>query len=209
MKDKTITVVGNIGAGKSTIVGILEQSLPARIINADPFEKNPFLELYSNDHTRWSLATELFFTLERAEILKKELSNSRGMRLIDSGLLMGIDVYANHHLDVGSMTKPEWDLYERIIGQVIDDKMIYPDVAIILDCSVEECMLRIKERGREFELDHKYEYLLGLQRRLDLLVEKLESKKVKVIKLDTLTVDYRDPIKTKELVSQIKATMND
>jgi deoxyadenosine/deoxycytidine kinase len=205
---KVITIVGNIGSGKSTFASNLVELLPARLVNADPYDVNPFIEMYSSDHARWSLATELFFTLERAKRLEEDLASSDAtIRIIDSGLLMGIDVYAKHHLDAGSMTKPEWELFERIANTVISDKVIYPNLAIVLKCSVEKCLERISGRGRGFERDHSYEYLINLERKLETLKVKLVAHGIKIIEVDTENLDYREPEVFRDLIAQIEANL--
>ena len=129
MVHKTITVIGNVGSGKTTLAKILAEKLSAIYIDAEMYTLNPFLPLYVKDHTRWALATELFFTLERAKYLKTELSkNESKTKIIDSGLLMGIEVYAKHHYKAGTMTKEEWVLFKKLTIDSVNSKLIYPNL---------------------------------------------------------------------------------
>ncbi|MDA8426861.1 MAG: deoxynucleoside kinase, partial [Treponema sp.] len=57
---KYLVVAGNIGAGKSTLVGLL-----ARRLGFDPYyepvAENPFLQDFYQDMERWAFNSQVFF----------------------------------------------------------------------------------------------------------------------------------------------------
>lgn len=57
-----IAVLGNIASGKTTLSQSLAKGLKANFIDADLFDRNPFIELYTADHAKYAFITELFFT---------------------------------------------------------------------------------------------------------------------------------------------------
>ncbi len=201
---KTITIIGNVGSGKTTLAKILSKKISAIFIDAEMYTSNPFLPLYVKDHARWALATELFYTSERAKYLTKELSkNISKTKIIDSGLLMGIEVYAKHHLKAGTMTIGEWSLFKKLTKESINSKIIYPDLVIYCRCDIPTCLERIKNRGREFENYHSYKYLKDLENNLSELVKKLKREEVRAIVLDMKTFDPRIDAHIKYLIKEV------
>lgn len=192
MTAKTITIIGNVGSGKTTLAKIMAKELKATLIDADPYSTNPFLALYVTNHARWALATELFFTLSRAKALSSELENSHSrIRIIDSGLLMGIEIYAKHHLKSGTMTKSEWRLFQKISKIIVQPYLIYSNIVIFCRCDASTCFARIKSRGRKFESHHTRKYLIDLENNLLKLIPRLREKKIQVIELDMTIFDPR------------------
>lgn len=205
MEHKTITVIGNVGSGKTTLAKILAKKLPALFIDAEMYTSNPFLPLYIKDHVRWSLATELFFTLERAKYLKTELSKHISKtKIVDSGLLMGIEAYAKHHLKAATMTKDEWSLFKKLTKDSINPKLIYPDLVIYCRCDIRTCLKRIEARGRKFETHHSRKYLTNLETNLEVLLRKLKRLGIPTLDLDMTTFDPRTQNNIKLLIEEVK-----
>jgi len=203
--NKTITIIGNIGSGKSTLAKILAEKLSGILIDADLYAANPFLPLYAVDHSRWALATELFFTLSRAKKLATELKkNKLKHKVIDSGLLMGIEIYARYHRNVGTMTKEEWLLFRKLTKDYVHSSLIYPNLVIYCHCDVDTCFNRIKTRGRKFEIHHSREYLKGLENNFPILLRKLKRLNISIINLEMTTFDPRQNDDIKLLIKEIK-----
>jgi deoxyadenosine/deoxycytidine kinase len=204
---KTITIIGNVGSGKTTLAKILAEKLPGVLIDADPYTLNPFLPLYAENHARWALATELFFTLARATHLRIELRKNESKsktKIIDSGLLMGIEVYVKHHRKAGTMTRDEWSLFKNLTKDSVDDKLIYPDLVIYCRCDIRTCLERIEARSRKFEMHHSRKYLKNLETNLDVLMRKLKRLGIKAIDLDMTTFNPHKPKDISLLVSEVK-----
>src|SRR3990167_10732867 len=112
MRKPFITVIGSIASGKSTVAKFIADNLGAEFIAADELYKtNPFCKETLKDRKRWSLASDLWFLVKRAElaeefedILKKEII------VQDSGLLMSW-AYANSRLRSHYMNENEISLY--------------------------------------------------------------------------------------------------
>ena len=198
-----ITVIGNIGSGKTTLTPILAKALKAREVFADNLFQtvDPFRELYLNDTKRWALANELWLTLERVVLVKKYLKEKKDRLLVvDSGLLMSW-AYTNGHYLSGNMTKEEWQLYRRLFDKIAIS-LFASSVVVALECSVETLMQRIKQRGRKFELEYYNPvYLERIDKGLEKLKEKLKRKGIKVISIDgekslkEIQVDLRQKIR--------------
>lgn len=203
--NKTITVIGNVGSGKTTLAKILAEKLSGILIDADPYTLNPFLPLYAENHARWALATELFFTLSRATHLSTELKKDRSKtKIIDSGLLMGIEVYAKHHRKAGTMTRDEWSLFKKLTKDSVNLSLIYPDLVIYCRCDIRTCLERIESRGRKFETHHSRKYLNNLENNLEVLIRKLKRLGISTIDLDMTTFNPRKISDIESLLELVK-----
>ncbi len=190
-KYKFITVIGNIAAGKSTLVELLSEKMPAREVPADSlFRINPFFPLALTDRVRWSLASDLWFLYERVKMTRDIPEQvKRNHVVVDSGLPMSF-VYARSRLVHGYLTDDEWELYKAIHDEIIP-KTRFPDKVIYLKAPIDMILERIKKRDRKFELKHyNRKYLKGLAIGLGLVVKKLEVNKVKIVPVDVAKVDF-------------------
>lgn len=185
-QSKMVTIIGNIGSGKTTLTPLIAKILKAREVMADNLFQtiDPFRELYLNDLKRWALANELWLTLERVILVKKYLKKYEGKKLVvDSGLLMSWAYTHGHYLS-GIMTKDEWQLYRRLFDRVAIG-LFSSSVVVALECSVETLMKRIKKRGRKFELEYYNPvYLSRINNGLEKLKEKLKRKGIRVVTIN-------------------------
>lgn len=177
-----ITVIGNVGSGKSTLATFLARALHAHHVAADElYKSNPFFSDAVANRSRWSLASDLWFLLERVEIAKKlDILLQEKTVVQDSGLLMSW-VYANSRLNAGYMNEKEQEIYTMIFDKLT---RTFPqeDLVIYLDLPITILHERIRERGRDFEIRfHTQEYLSGLAKSLKRLVVRLKQKRIPVL----------------------------
>lgn len=190
-RNKFITVIGNIAAGKSTLVRLLSKKMPAKEIPADSlFRVNPFFPLALNDRQRWSLASDLWFLYERVKMTRKVPKFlNKGHVVVDSGLPMSY-VYAKSRQLDGYLREVEWRLYQELHDEIVNgiqrsDKVVY------LKAPIELILKRIKKRNRKFELKHyKAKYLQGLAMSLQAVVGQLTKSKIQVIPVDVTRIDF-------------------
>lgn len=180
-----VTVIGNIGSGKTTLTPLIAKKLKAKTVMADNLFQtiDPFRELYLNDLKRWALANELWLTLERVILVKKYLREHKGKKLVvDSGLLMSW-AYTHGHFLAGIITQDEWQLYRRLFDRIAIT-LFTSSVVVALECSMVTLMQRIKKRGRQFELEYYNPvYLSRIDKGLEKLKEKLKRKGIKVVSI--------------------------
>lgn len=184
-KSKVVTIIGNIGSGKTTVTPVIARAIKAKRVDADDLFQtiDPFREMYLKDIKRWALANELWLTLERVILIKKYFKERQNKRLvIDSGLLMSW-AYTYGHFLAGTMTPEEWRLYRRLFDKIAIN-LFTSSLVVYLECPVPTLMKRIKKRGRKFELEYyNPAYLKQIDKGLEKLKEKLKRKKIKVISL--------------------------
>jgi deoxyadenosine/deoxycytidine kinase len=131
MKNTIVTVVGNVGSGKSTAVPIIAEAIGANILFADNLFQttNPFRENFLKNINRWAFTTELWMMVERIKLFNQYITENKNKRtVIDSGLLMSW-VYTYGHFVNKIITKEEWQLYETIFNMAVQN--IFKDSFVV------------------------------------------------------------------------------
>ncbi len=189
-----LTIIGNIGSGKSTAMPLLLKALDAQPLYADDLFQtlDPFRDLYLQDVPRWAFTNELWLTYERSKMIQKySIEHDKGQNpenqgklvLVDSGLLMSW-VYTHSHLLVQNISLPEWELYEQLFDSFASE-YISRSCVVRLRYSLPTLLARIKKRGRDYELAfYTKEYLEQLELGLVALEKKLVQMGIPVIVID-------------------------
>lgn len=207
-KHHQITVVGPIASGKTTASQLLSEKLSLPLIDADLYEKNPFLENYIKDTRRWSFATELFFTIQRIKKLRslKTLLRKSSV-IVDSGLIMSHQIYTKNHLVQGTMTAAEWEFFSTIIEDY-HNHIPSPTRIIHLTASPKTQLKRIKKRGRAFESGYTIEYLEQITDRLDEYANSLDNhKQIKLLEINTQEYDLSTKKGENYLIQSVQKTL--
>lgn len=202
-KNLHIAVIGGIAAGKTTATQVLADGLGAEPI-LELFEENPFLPLFTQDKSRWSFATQLFFVRDRLRQLtkiKKLLQKSSV--IVDAGMLMNTEVYTKNQLIQGYMTAAEWQFYLDLVTDLKKD-YVEPDLVVYLKCTPETLLKRIRARRREFEKHYDVTYLAQLVDRLEELVEKLAGEGVSLVVFDAEKNNFTKPSGKIALIREVK-----
>jgi deoxyguanosine kinase len=145
-----IAIEGNIGAGKTTLAGLLAQQFGARVMN-EHFEDNPFLADFYKDPERYALTVELSFLEERFRHVNEA---ARGEEIIISDYLWEKSlVFARVNL-----AGEELRLFERIYD-VMGGRLRVPDIVFYIHRPAERLLDNINRRGREYERNIPVDYL--------------------------------------------------
>lgn len=154
-----IAVAGNIGAGKSTLTGMLSQAFdwqPFYEANAE----NPYLADFYTDMRRWSFHSQVFFLGKRLEH-HHQLIQHPGSVIQDRTVYEDAEVFARNLYEQGSMSERDYDAYRRLY-EAVRAFVPPPDLIIYLQGSVQTLLERIHKRGREFEQSIAPDYLKRL-----------------------------------------------
>jgi len=108
---KIITVVGNLGAGKTTLTRLL-----CEMGNFTPYwekpEERPFQTNLVQDGERWAFANQIDFFLFRCE--QEALARrSEGISLFDGGFDQDFHVFTRHLVRKGCLSAKEFDVCKR------------------------------------------------------------------------------------------------
>ena len=157
-----ITIAGNIGVGKSTLVQLLSDKLGWQAVY-EPVDENPYLADFYGDMGRWSFQSQLFFLSRRLRQHHNLLQQPNPI-IQDRSVYEDAEIFARNLFVQGNMTERDWrtycDLYETMITMLQP-----PQIVVYLQASVPRLRRHIEQRGRDFEQqisDHYLEQLNGL-----------------------------------------------
>ncbi len=199
-RNKLITVIGNIASGKSTLTDLLVKNLPAIKIDSDSFYKsNRLFPLALKDRRRWSFASDMWFLSDRINAMAKLKSYLLKQNVvIDSGLPMSW-VFANSRLRDKYYTKEEWNLYQRIYGQ-LTVYLIPSDIIIYQYAATRFLLNQIKKRHRSFELKYyDKRYLKNIELSIKEYIKTI-SKQTKIITIDRRRNDF---VNNKQVLTEL------
>ena len=158
MKYKFITIEGNIGAGKTTLAGLLSEKLNARLV-LEEFADNPFLAKFYENPSQYAFSVELFFMAERFKQLKDLLSQQDLFQTttVSDYLFTKCLLFAKVNLP-----DDEFRLFQRLF-EMMQPQLIQPDLLIYLHAPVNKLQENIKKRNRSYEQKIKDDYLFEIQ----------------------------------------------
>lgn len=180
---KYLVLAGNIGAGKSTLVGLLAERLGFRPYY-EPVAENPYLTDFYADMGRWALQSQLFFLTHRVKTHRALMDDPCSV-VQDRSLYEDAEVFARNLREQGALSGRDWSTYRELYTTVAD-LLPPPDLVIYLRASVPTLKRRIAKRGRDFEASIPDEYLAGLNRLYEEWIEGFDRAPVLVVPGDRL-----------------------
>ena len=196
---------GNIGAGKSTFLNLIEEQFPFLNIVLEPvnnwknqsYGQSLLANFYQNPK-RWAYTIE---TMAMACRIRDHLKHQDN----DSTTIMERSVFSGHycfayngHLS-GFMTKLEWEIYTKWFDFLVGKKCIQPKGFIYLQTSPITAYERIKKRNRPEEKKMGFDYIKQIHDRHEefLVQNKHNSKYLKNVPI--LTLDCNKDFETNKL----------
>jgi len=178
-----IAVVGNIGAGKTTLTELL-----ARHLNYEPqfeaVDHNPYLEDFYGDMKRWSFNLQIYFLNSRFQQIM-EIQNSQKNIIQDRTIYEDAYIFAENLHDMGLMTTRDYENYRAIFDN-ITSFIKPPDLLIYLKASVPTLVNNIQRRGREYEAGIRLDYLSKLNEKYKNWIDNYTVGKLLVLDKDNL-----------------------
>jgi len=182
MKYKFITIEGNIGAGKTTLAGLLANKLNARLV-LEEFADNPFLAKFYENPAQYAFSVELFFMAERFKQLKDLLSQQDLFQhvTVSDYLFTKCLLFAKVNLPVD-----EFRLFQRLF-EMMQPQLLQPDLLIYLHAPVNKLQENIKKRNRSYEQNIKDDYLFEIQQTY---THYIKQHSFKTLFVDASNVDF-------------------
>lgn len=165
-QDAVITIAGTVGVGKSSLTRALAKKLNFRT-SFENVDHNPYLDKFYDDFERWSFHLQIYFLAERFKEQKRMFEYGGGF-IQDRSIYEDVDIFAKMHEEQGTMTPEDFKTYSELFeAMVMTPYFPKPDVLIYLECDYDEVIERIKQRGRQMEIDTDPEYWKKLFRRYE------------------------------------------
>ena len=178
-----IVIEGNIGAGKSTLAGMLAEEFKAKLV-LEQFADNPFLPKFYSEPERYSFPLELSFLAERyrqlnASVRQTELFNS--ITIADYYFVKSL-IFARI-----TLANEEFSLYRQLFD-IIMQRLPLPSLYVYLHSPVERLLRNIATRGREYEQNISADYLANIQQ--SYLTYFKTADKFPIVVIDTSNLDF-------------------
>lgn len=194
-----IAIEGTIGAGKTSLAGMLSAEFNARLI-LEQFEDNDFLPKFYKDPSKYAFPLELSFLASRFQQLKNELSVND---LFKSFTIS--DYFINKSLIFARQTlqDDEYALYAKLFN-IINLSLPKPDLLVYLYLSVDRLKSNIVKRGRPYEQDIEHSYLSKIQGGyFDYIRQQSDSR---ILIIDTNEIDFVNNADHYQLIKSIILT---
>ncbi|MCK4357711.1 MAG: deoxynucleoside kinase [Candidatus Cloacimonetes bacterium] len=156
MNNYFIAIAGNIGVGKTTMTKLISEKLGWQAFY-EPVIENPYLDDFYKDMSRWSFHLQVYFLSKRFEIQKMIFENNISC-VQDSTIYEDAEIFARTLHKQGFMNERDFNNYQELFKNMTYYLRV-PNLIVYLRASLDELLLRIKQRGRESEKTIPPEYL--------------------------------------------------
>jgi deoxyadenosine/deoxycytidine kinase len=178
-----IAIVGNIGAGKTTLTELLAKHLSYEP-QFEAVDNNPYLEDFYSDMKRWSFNLQIYFLNNRFQQIM-EIQNSKKNIIQDRTIYEDAYIFAENLHDMGLMTSRDYENYRAIFDN-ITSFIKPPDLLIYLNASVPTLVNNIQRRGREYEAGIRIDYLSKLNEKYKKWIDGYTEGKLLILDKDNL-----------------------
>ncbi|MBK97995.1 MAG: deoxynucleoside kinase [Balneola sp.] len=155
-KQQYIAIAGNIGAGKSSLTGLLAQHFDWEAFY-ESVDDNPYLADFYEDMLRWSFNLQIYFLSSRfrhqKDMLQKEIS-----LIQDRTIYEDVEIFAKNLHQMSLMSDRDFDNYEALFHEM-SYYLRPPDLLVYLRAQVPTLVRQIQQRGREYENSIRIDYL--------------------------------------------------
>ena len=170
---RIISLDGNIGVGKTTLIEHIRKRFPDIVIVPEPVDMwtqlkdekgRNLLELFYKDKQRWSFSFQQAAMLSRLLLLQKAVEDAKPGQIIlsERSVLTDRFVFAEMLHTSGDLNPIEWTLYQywyKAFGSML------PMAGLLyINTGVDTAYRRIQSRARSGEAEISKEYLEALDR---------------------------------------------
>ncbi|WP_312398675.1 deoxynucleoside kinase [Sphingobacterium sp.] len=178
-----IAIVGNIGAGKTTLTELLASHFKFEP-QFEAVDNNPYLEDFYSDMKRWAFNLQIFFLNSRFRHIVK-LQETKIDMIQDRTIYEDAYIFAENLYDMGLMSARDFENYSNIFQSIIH-YIKPPDLLIYLKASVPTLVNNIQKRGRDYESAIRLDYLSKLNDKYDKWINNYKEGKVMILDKDNL-----------------------
>ncbi len=178
-----IAIVGNIGAGKTTLTKLLANHLKWEP-QFEAVDDNPYLEDFYGDMKRWAFNLQIYFLNSRfrhiVQLQEKEINIIQDRTIYEDAYIFAENLY-----DMGLMSARDFENYSNIFESIVS-YIKPPDLLIYLRASVPTLVDNIQLRGREYESGIRLDYLSKLNAKYEKWIKSYREGKLLILDKDKL-----------------------
>ncbi len=199
-----IAIAGNIGAGKTTLTGLLAKHY-GWIPHYEDADENPYLNDFYEDMLRWSFNLQIYFLNSRfrkiIEIRKSDKTVIQDRTIHEDAYIFAPNLHA-----MGLMSTRDYENYLSLF-KLMSSLIQAPDLILYLRASVPTLVSQIQKRGREYESSIRIDYLKSLNERYEAWAETYDLGKLLIIEADHYDFP-NNPDHLSEVIDKIDAQLH-
>lgn len=198
-----IAIAGNIGAGKTTLAGLLAGQYGWEIL-PEAADTNPYLKDFYDDMPRWAFQVQIYFLTSRfRQVL--QVSQLRQSVVQDRTVYEDAYIFARNLHASGMMHDRDYSTYLQLFESVME-LVRPPDLLIYLQADLDKLMEQIRRRGRAYEKNIREDYIAALNEHYRQWIAAYDKGPLLVIDVNDL--DYlRRPEDLRLVVQQVDAKL--
>jgi len=178
-----IAIVGNIGAGKTTLAAKLAQHFKWDLY-LEAVENNPYLKDFYEDMERWAFHLQVFFLNSRFGQVQQIQANERSV-IQDRTIYEDAFIFAKNLHESGLMSTRDYDNYFALFQSMIS-MVKAPDLMIYLKADLPKLIGQIEKRNRDYESSISINYLRNLNEHYNTWISRYDQGKLLVIDVNQL-----------------------
>lgn len=201
-QDAVITIAGTVGVGKSTLTKALAERFNFRT-SFENVDHNPYLDKFYNDFERWSFHLQIYFLAERFKEQKRMFEYGGGF-IQDRSIYEDVDIFAKMHQEQGTMSPEDFETYSELFNaMVMTPYFPKPDVLIYLESDYDDVINRIKQRGRQMEIETDTAYWQKLYQRYEDWISEFNACPVVRVNINEYDL-HEDPETLNPVIDKIR-----
>ncbi|PRY16510.1 deoxyadenosine/deoxycytidine kinase [Pontibacter ummariensis] len=178
-----IAIVGNIGAGKTTLATKLSQHFKWDLY-LEAVENNPYLKDFYEDMERWAFHLQVFFLNSRFNQVQQIQSSSRSV-IQDRTIYEDAHIFAKNLHQSNLMSTRDYENYLALFQSMIS-MVKAPDLMIYLKADLPKLIGQIEKRNRDYESSISINYLRNLNEHYNTWMSTYNQGKLLTIDVNSL-----------------------
>ncbi|GAB2550197.1 deoxynucleoside kinase [Rufibacter soli] len=178
-----IAVVGNIGAGKTTLATKLAQHFKWEVF-LEAVDDNPYLKDFYDDMPRWAFHLQVFFLNSRFNQVLKINERTNGV-VQDRTIYEDAYIFAKNLHQSGMMSDRDFQNYFNLF-QSMTNMVKAPDLLVYLKADLPKLIGQIQKRGRDYEENISLSYLKNLNEHYEQWISGYHQGKLLVIDVNNM-----------------------
>lgn len=178
-----IAIVGNIGAGKTTLAQKLAQHYKWQLFE-EAVENNPYLKDFYDDMPRWAFHLQVYFLNSRFRQVMQIKHSTRNV-VQDRTVYEDAYIFARNLHHSGMMSQRDYDNYFELFRSMIG-LVTPPDLLIYLKADLPKLIGQIEKRNRDYENNISIQYLRSLNEHYEHWISSYDLGKLLVVDVNNL-----------------------
>lgn len=178
-----IAIVGNIGAGKTTLAQKLAHHYKWQLFE-EVVDNNPYLKDFYEDMPRWAFHLQVYFLNSRFRQMQ-QIKHSAKSVVQDRTIYEDAFIFARNLQQSGMMSQRDYENYFELFRSLVS-LVTPPDLLIYLKADLPKLIGQIEKRNRDFENNISIQYLRSLNEHYEQWINSYDLGKLLTIDVNNL-----------------------